>query len=347
MVKVMSLFSGCGGMDLGFKDAGFEIAYANDIDKDAYDTYSFNFPLIMDRRNISKIDPVEIPDADGIIGGPPCQSWSLAGSLRGGNDPRGKLFYDYARILGAKKPLFFVAENVPGIVSSRHISAFNRILSVLKKPGYVVNWKLIDARDYCVAQQRKRVIIVGFRKDAAISYRFPDTKCTKDGASIDGTKGKWLTLWNTIGNMPGAVPSLPMDKPNQKLEMPNHEYMEGAFSMIYMSRNRRRDWNSQSYTIQAGGRHAPLHPDSCDMCKVDTDKFEFTGEGYRRLSVREAARIQGFPDSFIFKYRNVSGGYKVIGNAVPPPLAKAIAESINDAIANRLDNHRRNLHANA
>ncbi len=334
MVKVISLFSGCGGMDLGFEEAGFGIAYANDIDKDAYATFSANFPIKMDRRSISGIDPSEIPDADGIVGGPPCQSWSLAGALRGEEDPRGKLFYDYARILEAKKPLFFVAENVPGIVSSRHIKAFNRILSVLKKPGYDVKWKLIDARDYCVPQERRRVIIVGFRKDSGIHYRFPDPICTKDGISIDGSVGKWPTLKEAIGDLPEAVPALPKNRPNPEAPVPNHEYMVGAFSTIYMSRNRKRGWNSQSYTIQAGGRHAPLHPDSCDMCKVGTDKFEFTGEGYRRLSVREAARIQGFPDSFIFKYRNVADGYKVIGNAVPPPLAKAIAESIKKAIGN-------------
>lgn len=332
MAKVISLFTGCGGMDLGFEQAGFEIAYANDIDKDAYATYRLNFSLGMDKRSISTISPDEIPDADGIIGGPPCQSWSLAGALRGEDDPRGKLFYDYARILAAKKPLFFVAENVPGIISSKHIKAFNKILSVLEKPGYSVKWKLLDARNYCVAQERKRVIIVGFRKDLGISYRYPDARCTKGGSSIEGDMGKWLTLKDAIGDLPEAVPALPGNKPNPILAIPNHEYMIGAFSTIYMSRNRKRGWNGQSYTIQAGGRHAPLHPDSCDMCKVETDKFEFTGTGYRRLSVREAARIQGFPDSFILKYRNIADGYKVVGNAVPPPLAKAIAESIKQAL---------------
>ena len=328
-MKVISLFSGCGGMDLGFAQAGFEIAYANDIDRDARATYELNFGMKVDARSISKISPDEIPDADGIIGGPPCQSWSLAGSLRGEDDPRGKLFYDYARILAAKRPLFFVAENVPGIISSRNIKAFRKITSVLEAPGYSVKWRLVDARDYCVAQERKRVIIVGFLKELGIEYAYPGPKCTKEGTTIDGYKtGKWPTLKDAIGDLPEAVPALPSNKPNPKLDVPNHEYMVGAFSPIYMSRNRKRRWDEQSYTIQAGGRHAPLHPASCDMCKVGEDRFEFTGPNYRRLSVREAARVQGFPDSFIFKYRNVADGYKVIGNAVPPPLARAIAESI-------------------
>ena len=332
-MKVISLFSGCGGMDLGFMQAGFEIVYANDIDRDAIDSYLRNFGSKIDTRSISDINPVEIPDADGIIGGPPCQSWSLAGALRGEEDPRGKLFYDYARILAAKKPLFFVAENVPGIVSSRNIKAFKKIISVLSEPGYSVKWKLIDARDFCVAQERKRVIIVGLLKSLGIEYSFPEPRCTKEGISIDGTPiAKWVTLREAIGDLPEAVPAMPGNQPNKSLEVPNHEYMTGSFSSIYMSRNRKRNWDEPSYTIQAGGRHAPLHPDSCDMCKVGEDKFVFTGLKYRRMSVREAARVQGFPDSFIFKYKNVAGGYKVVGNAVPVPLARAIAESIYEAL---------------
>ena len=333
-MKAISLFSGCGGMDLGFVQAGFQIAYANDIDRDAIATYRLNFGSEIDTRSISGIKPEWLPDADGIIGGPPCQSWSLAGALRGEDDPRGKLFYDYARMLEAKMPLFFVAENVPGIVSSRNIAAFRRILAVLARPGYDVQWRQLDSRDYCVAQERKRVIIVGMRKDVGAHYRFPEKRCTKEGSSIDGSPTRrWLTLRDAIGDLPDPVPAMPGNKPNKGLDVPNHEYMVGAFSPIYMSRNRKRGWDQPSYTIQAGGRHAPLHPDSCDMCKVGEDRFEFAGPNYRRLSVREAARVQGFPDSFIFKYRNVADGYKVIGNAVPPPLAMAVAESIRDALA--------------
>jgi len=106
--------------------------------------------------------------------------------------------------------------------------------------------------------------------------------------------------------------------------------MTGNFSSIYMSRNRRKDWCDQSYTIQAGGRHAPLHPDSAKMIKVEKDKRVFEGENpyYRRLSVRECARIQSFPDDFIFYYDRISDGYKMVGNAVPVKLAEAIAKKI-------------------
>ena len=337
MVNVISLFSGCGGLDLGFRQAGFKIVFANDTDRDAKASYELNLKEVVDTRSISDIDPSEIPDAEGIIGGPPCQSWSLAGALRGEDDPRGKLFYDYARIIEAKRPLFFVAENVPGIISSINIAAFRKIVSVLEQPGYSVKWKIVDARDFCVAQERKRVIIIGFLKGTGINYSFPEPKCTKEGVAIDGTKlRKWLTLKDVISDLPEAKPAMRGNKPNSMLKIPNHEYMIGAFSPIYMSRNRKRSWTQQSYTIQAGGRHAPLHPDSCDMCKVNVDKFEFVGSNYRRLSVREAARIQGFPDYFIFKYNNVADGYKVIGNAVPPPLANSIAESIKASLMTKL-----------
>ncbi len=335
VMKIISLFSGCGGMDLGFAQAGFDIIYANDIDKDAIETYEKNFGIKVDSRSITEIEPSEIPDADGIIGGPPCQSWSLAGALRGEEDPRGKLFYDYVRIIREKKPKFFVAENVPGLVSKANINSFRKILSLFAESGYSTYWKILDARDYCIAQERKRVFIVGFNKSLNVYYKFPDPICTKGGISIDGkvTK-KWQTIRDAIGDLPDAVPGNQNNKPNKNLEMPNHEYMVGSFSPIYMSRNRKRCWDEQSYTIQAGGRHAPLHPNSCDMVKAGKDKYVFTGNYYRRLSIREAARIQGFPDSFIFVYKNLADGYKLVGNAVPPPVAKAVAESIIEALSN-------------
>ena len=333
MVKAISLFSGCGGMDLGFAQAGFEIAYANDIDREAGRTYLRNFGVALDRRSILDVRPEEIPDADVVIGGPPCQSWSVAGALRGEDDPRGKLFFEYIRLLEAKQPKAFIAENVPGIAMPRNSAAFRKILKLMSGAGYNVAWKILDARDFCLAQERKRVIVAGIRKDIGSGYSYPGPLCTKEGSTIDGiaTK-KWKGIREALAGLPEAVPALEKNKPNPNVLFPNHEYMVGSFSTIYMSRNRRRGWDSQSFTIQAGGRHAPLYPGSCAMEKVSQNKWVFTGNEYRRLTVREAARIQGFPDDFIFEYSNVSAGYRQVGNAVPPPLARAIAESIKSAI---------------
>jgi DNA (cytosine-5)-methyltransferase 1 len=317
-MKVISLFSGCGGLDLGFENVGFKIVFANDNDKDVWETYKQNHHMNIDKRSIVGIDSSEIPDADGIIGGPPCQSWSLAGAMRGVNDERGKLFYEYLRILENKKPSFFVAENVPGIISKTHLPEFNKILDRFDEIGYLVSPKPVDARNYGVPQERKRVIIVGYRKSLEKKFEF-----TEDAQ-------RWKNLRDAIGDLPLAKPAKEKNYANNNLNIPNHEYMNGGFSTIYMSRNRKKSWDDQSFTNQAGGRHAPLHPSSSEMQKVETDKWEFKGKKpqYRRLSVRECARIQTFPDDFIFYYDNVAKGYKMVGNAVPVKLAEAIALQI-------------------
>ncbi len=329
---VASLFSGCGGLDLGFSNAGFKIAFANDNDKAVLETFEKNHKTQIDGRSITEIKSKEIPAVDGIIGGPPCQSWSLAGAMRGINDDRGKLFYEYIRILRDKQPAFFLAENVPGIISSAHIDEFQKILDNFSKIGYAASYQLVDARDYGVPQERKRVIVVGYHKRLGKRFEFPKPTHSKElQANIAGGKMlPWITLKEAIGDLPHAKPAKQKNHANGKLEFPNQEYMNGEFSTIYLSRNRLKHWNEQSFTIQAGGRHAPLHPSSSKMAKIGEDKWKFEGESpkYRRLSVRECARIQTFPDDFIFHYKTIADGYKMIGNAVPVKLAEAIAKKI-------------------
>lgn len=329
-MKLASLFSGVGGLDLGFVQAGFETIYANDISKDVWETYEKNLGINIDRRSLFNIPSEDIPKVDGIIGGPPCQSWSLAGEMRGILDERGKLFYEYIRVIADKNPKFFVAENVPGISSRTHKGEFYKITKKMEELGYSISINTYDSRDYGVPQERRRVIIVGYQKDLGTTFEPPIPTHSKEGwKNLDGlSTNKWRTIKEAIYDLPEAVPALDKNKPNPRVLFPNHEFMVGDFSSIYMSRNRRRDWDQQSYTIQAGGRHAPLHPDSCSMKKVEDDKWEFTGKDFRRLTVREAARIQTFPDEFIFYYNNVSQGYKMVGNAVPVGLAKAIGLKI-------------------
>ena len=156
-MKLISLFSGCGGLDLGFEKAGFEIPVANEFDRSIWETFEVNHPktkLIKgDIRNIKESDfPKEV---DGIIGGPPCQSWSEAGSLRGIEDARGQLFFDYIRILKEVKPKFFLAENVSGMLANRHSSAVQNILSMFKECGYNVSLTLVNAKDYGVGENYK------------------------------------------------------------------------------------------------------------------------------------------------------------------------------------------------
>jgi DNA (cytosine-5)-methyltransferase 1 len=320
-LKIVSLFSGCGGLDLGFEKSGFEIIWANEFDKTIWDTFTSNFPNTpLDKRSITDIPLSEIPKADGIIGGPPCQSWSEAGACRGINDHRGQLFFDYIRVLKEKQPLFFLAENVSGILANIHKEAFEKILKEFSGAGYNISYELLNAANYNVPQDRERVIIVGYHKRMEKSYEFPE-----------GSK-KFISLRDAIGDLKEPKPALKYNKTNgDALEIPNHEYMIGNFSTIYMSRNRVRSWDERSFTIQAGGRHAPIHPQAPKMKFIEQNKREFIkGKEhlYRRLSVRECARIQTFPDSFVFKYTDVADGYKMVGNAVPVKFAIALAEKI-------------------
>ncbi len=331
-MKVVSLFSGCGGLDLGFTNADFEVIYANDSDPAVWDTYKRNHQVPkFDRRSFFDIKAEEIPDADGFIGGPPCQSWSLAGEMRGKRDERGKLFFKYIGALKEKRPKFFLIENVPGIISKAHLNEFNKILIKLSCLGYNLTFKCINAADYGVPQIRRRVFIVGYQESLGIRFTFPQPSHSRDGKTKTEERiEKWVSLEETISGMPDVVQALEKNKANSKVLMKNHEYMIGKFSYIYMSRNRRKLWNEPSFTIQASGRHAPLHPSSSEMVKVEKDVCKFVDEDKvnRRLTVRECARIQTFPDKFTFYYTNVADGYKMVGNAVPVKLAEVIAKRI-------------------
>ena len=321
-MKVVSLFTGAGGLDLGFKKAGFDIIWANEYDSTIWQTFEHNFPETkLDKRSIVDVPASEVPIADGIIGGPPCQSWSEAGAGRGINDKRGQLFFEYIRLLKDKQPAFFLAENVSGILHPKHKEAFDDILKQFEEVGYNISYKLLNANDYGVPEDRLRVIIVGYhKKKVGFSFEFPEVLPHKP------------ILKEAIFDLRLAKPALQFNKTNgEDLKIPNHEYMTGGFSTIYMSRNRVRSWDEPSFTIQAGGRHAPLHPQAPKMKFVEQNKRIFVPgkeDLYRRLSVRECARIQTFPDNFIFKYRDVADGYKMIGNAVPVQFAYNLAKKI-------------------
>ena len=325
--KLISLFSGCGGLDLGFEMAGFEIPLANEYDKTIYETFKINHPKTeLIEGDIRKIDSStfkKLGEIDGIIGGPPCQSWSEAGSLRGINDDRGKLFFEYIRILKAINPKFFLAENVSGMLSNRHNEAVKKIISMFNNAGYNVTVNLVNAKDYGVAQERKRVFYIGFRKDLNINFSFPK------GSTEDNNKK--ITLRDVIWDLKDtAVPSLEKNYHNTNA-INNNEYFTGAYSPIFMSRNRVKDWDEQAYTVQASGRQCQIHPQAPKMIKVATNVCKFVSGKenlYRRMSIREIARIQSFPDDFKFIYKNVNDAYKMIGNAVPVHLAFEIATSI-------------------
>ena len=319
-MKISSFFSGAGGLDRGFENAGFEIVYANEYDKAIWATYRHNFPNTrLDERSIVDINNDEVDDCDGMIGGPPCQSWSEAGALRGIDDARGQLFFEYIRILEGKRPLFFLAENVSGILFNRHQGAFEQILGHFAHLGYNVSYGLLNANHYGVPQDRERVIIVGYLAQIGKFFEPP----------VEVTPRPTLEAIRDLADC--ACPAGEKNYSRGPLPVSNHEYMTGGFSTIFMSRNRVRPYSKPSFTIQAGGRHAPLHPQAPEMVSIGKDQRAFV-EGaehlYRRLTVRECARVQTFPDNHLFVYSKVADGYKMVGNAVPVTFAENLAKRI-------------------
>jgi len=328
-MNVISLFSGCGGLDLGFERAGFRVPVANEFDPTIYETFKVNHPnthlIEGDIRHVTKNDiaPFIDGEVDGIIGGPPCQSWSEAGALRGIEDARGQLFFDYIRILQDFKPKFFLAENVSGMLANRHDAAVQNILMLFEEAGYDVTLTLVNAKDYGVAEERKRVFYIGFRKDLNIDFVFPKGSTEEDD--------KKITLRDVIWDLQyTAVPAAAKNKHNPEA-INNNEYFTGAFSPIFMSRNRVKGWDEQAFTVQASGRQCQLHPQAPKMQKYGKNDCRFVAGSehlYRRMTIREIARIQGFPDDFRFIYTDTNNAYKMIGNAVPVNLAYEIAVAI-------------------
>lgn len=189
--------------------------------------------------------------------------------------------------------------------------------------GYDVSLTLVNAKDYGVAEERKRVFYIGFRKDLNIDFIFPK------GSTEDDSKK--ITLRDIIWDLRDtAVPAGKNNKHNPDA-INNNEYFTGSFSPIFMSRNRVKSWDEQAFTVQASGRQCQLHPQAPKMIKVATNDCRFVEEKrhlYRRMTIREIARVQGFPDDFKFIYDNTNDAYKMIGNAVPVNLAYEIALSI-------------------
>jgi DNA (cytosine-5)-methyltransferase 1 len=316
-LSLVSLFAGAGGMDIGFEKAGFKTVWANEYDKSIATSYQKYFPKTkFDRRSIRDIPDSDLPETvTGVIGGPPCQSWSEAGARRGIEDPRGELFFEYLRVIKRTKPTFFVAENVHGLIHSRNIESFNKIIKLFETEGYVVSWKLLKASDYGVPQDRERVFIVGYHHSLNKTFQFPEPLKTK------------TTLRDAIGDLARL-------KIGATRKVKNHEFMDSGYSPIFMSRNRVRGWDEQSYTILATDRHIPFHPQAPKMVKVEGQELREFAKGheskYRRLTIRECARIQTFPDNYEFVYTHMRNAYKMIGNAVPVDLAYWVAKTIKE-----------------
>jgi len=325
IMELISLFSGCGGLDLGFERAGFDVVYANEYNTKITPTYRRNFnQTLIDTRSVSDISADDFPSGNcGLIGSAPCQSWSEAGKGRGFGDPRGKLFWDYVRLIKDRQPVFFVSENVSGMLHASKRASFDNVMASLAGVGYIVSYQLVDVADYGIPQNRERVFIVGLRScDFQSPFAFPQPD----------TNQHPITLRDAIGDL--GEPIAIMRKASEvkaDRHPPNHEYMVGSWSSHFMARQRIRSWDQIGFTVQATARHAPLHPQASKMIRMGVDHFEFDPNSpapYRRMSVRECARLQTFPDDFIFEYDQIELGYTMVGNAVPVQMAHIIANEV-------------------
>ena len=308
-MKAVSLFSGCGGSDAGVLSAGFEVVMANDKLTYARDVYLANHPdtdYVL--GDVAKVKT--FPDAQLLVGCYPCQGFSQGG-VRNPNASINKLYLEFARALTQIQPKAFIVENVSGMVRQNFSHLLQDQFKVFSEAGYTVKAQVLNAVEYGVAQERKRIFIVGVRNDLGVEYNFPQP--THGECRAQPHK----SIRQAIGHMP---------------EWPEGEYYAREFHWYYLSRNRRQDWNQSSKTIVANPRHMPLHPISPALKKREHNVWEFeTDAPARRFSYREAAQLQGFADGFVFPDTpagSLDMRYKVAGNAVPPPLFHAVASAL-------------------
>lgn len=305
-MKIVSLFSGAGGLDYGIKSAGNDIVWANDVDKSAVETYMHNVGKEICCADISAVNIKDIPECEVVIGGFPCQGFSQANLRRSIDDERNKLYKFYYQVVAEKQPLFFIAENVKGILSLGHGEIIKQILSDFESAGYIVELHKVNMADYGIPQTRQRVVIVGQNKrklGKAMKFQFPKTLCSKSGL---GGLHKWITIKEALDAYPDP------DQPN---DLRNHTYSK--YKVVYrnFTAHRQTDPNSPSPTILARGNGKG------GVCAIP----HYNGK--RRLTIRESAAIQTFPDSFEF-FGSMGSCYRQIGNAVPVKFAELLGEEL-------------------
>ena len=309
MKTAVSLFSGCGGSDSGLHRAGFSVLMANDVLPYAQQTYETNLP----ETDFQCVDVAEIcafPIADLLVGCYPCQGFSQGGA-RDSDRKINYLYRQFDRALRQIKPKAFIVENVSGMQRSDFKHLLNSQMTRFRMAGYRVDAKRLNAEDFGVPQERRRIFIVGIRSDFGIRYSFPTP------THGPGRVNRFRTIKDAIGDLP---------------DWPVGAFHEDSFHWYYLSRNRWRGWDELSKTIVSHPRHMPLHPVSPKLLRIHTDKWEWEYDGpARRYSYVEAARLQGFPKRFeLPPTSKMRSKYEVVGNAVPPPLFEAVAKHLPD-----------------
>jgi DNA (cytosine-5)-methyltransferase 1 len=307
--KIVSLFAGAGGLDLGMIKAGHQVIWANDNDADAVETYKHNIGNHIVLEDISKISSSEIPDCDVVIGGFPCQGFSQANLLRSSKDKRNSLYLHFCRVITEKQPDYFLAENVRGILSLNNGHAIKTIKSDFRKTGYRVSVKLFNVADYGVPQRRFRVIIAGTKTsiDKKFDYQYPEpTHSHKIGLRSSLGLKPWVTISDALDGIP---------EPSDAHNLLNHICSNYKVTNRNFTGHRTTNPDKPSPTILArgngkGGVCALQHP-----------------RNHRRMSIREQAKIQTFPLDFHF-IGSMSSCYRQVGNAVPVEFAEHLGSML-------------------
>jgi len=300
-MKVVSLFSGVGGLDIGFIKAGHAVVWANDLYSDAVKTYRYNIGNHIVEDSIYNVPSETIPDCNIVIGGFPCQGFSVANTKRKAEDSRNELYKQMIRVIKDKKPQFFVAENVKGLLTLAKGFVIKTIIDDFSAVGYKVKYQLLNAADYGVPQLRQRVIITGVRDDIDFNYEVPKKQYNENG--IDGLK-RWVSVKDALQDLPDP------DKPH---DLTNHEYSKYKITISKYLGHRLIDGDKPAPTVTARG----------DDRGGVVILHHFNNE--RRMTCRELATIQSFPLDFAFSGTR-SSVYRQIANAVPPLLAYNIAK---------------------
>mgnify|MGYP002713202886 CR=1 FL=1 len=311
-MKVVSLFSGCGGLDLGLIDAGHKIIWANDIDVDSVATYKKN---INPHAVLSPIEDVEsstIPDCEVVIGGFPCQGFSQANLLRFEEDERNRLYLEFLRVIKDKQPAYFLAENVRGILSLAGGKAIEKIEADFSSAGYRVQKQLFNVADYGIPQNRWRVIIVGTRKDlpTECDYVYPLPTHANPKKIRDTNLKPWVTIGEALADIP---------EPEDKHNLKNHICSQYKVTNRNFTGHRATDPDKPSPTILARGNGKG------GVCAIQHPK------NHRRMSIREQALIQTFPLDFEF-IGAMNSCYRQVGNAVPVLFAKHLGEMLSKTV---------------
>lgn len=325
-IAAIDLFCGCGGLSTGFLDAGFSVVAGFDFDKSSIQTYQYNHEyrggrgIVADLSRLSGAEVLALSDAsrcDVLIGGPPCQAFSIAGKRQGLRDKRGQLIFDFIRLVSEIGPTVFVLENVPHVATIENGEMLSLIVKGLSGAGYHVAQEILLAADYGVSQMRKRIFIVGCR-DKKIIPSPPPTHGPVKSDTLFGSIKPYVTVEEAIGDLPDVTTFEARDVPNHEPTQHSAEMLQ-TFKGLAQGKRDPKSYHDRlhakriSYTLRAGsGNFSPLRP----------VHYKY----HRVITVRESARIQSFADSFIWPdWIPRVQQYRQVGNAVPPLLVKSVA----------------------